>query len=84
MTQRTPLSPSTLAAYYQQQLLVASPFSRALSGRGSGDLYLLPPHPDWDVTDQHSAMQSLVTSGVLSEYRYIDSKPQAAILAVRA
>ena len=29
-------------------------------------------------------MQSLVDQGVLFDYRYIDSKPQAAILAIRA
>jgi hypothetical protein len=75
---------TSLAAHYQQHLLASTPFSRALSGNGTGDIYLLPPNPDADLDAQHAAMRSLVSSGLLSDYRYIDSKPQAAILAIRA
>lgn len=50
----------------------------------SGDLFLLAPLPDISESDQRAALAHLVSLGVLSVYRYIDSKPQPAILAVRA
>lgn len=84
MTQQMATSTASLAAHYQQHLLTSAPFSKARTGGDTGDLYLLPPHPDAHLEDHHAAMRSLVTSGLLTDYRYIDSKPQAAILAIRA
>jgi hypothetical protein len=84
MTQQMATSSASLAARYQQHLLTSTPFSRARSGADGGDLYLLPPDPSAPLDDHHAAMRTLVSSGLLSDYRYIDSKPQAAILAIRA
>jgi hypothetical protein len=50
----------------------------------SGDLFLLAPLPDIPESVQRSALAHLASLGVLSDYRYIDSKPQPAILVVRA
>ena len=70
----------SVAAHYQQALKRTMPFAQS----ESGDLFLLAPLPDIPESDQRAALAHLVSLGVLSVYRYIDSKPQPAILAVRA
>jgi hypothetical protein len=71
---------ASVAARYQQALQRSTPFSQS----ESGDLFLLAPLPDIPERDQRAALAHLVSLGVLSVYRYIDAKPQPAILAVRA
>lgn len=84
MTQPSTISPASLVAHYQQHLQASQPFSLASSRHGAGDIYLLPPHPNACLDDQHIAMRALVRLGLLSDYRYIDAEPQAVILAIRA
>jgi hypothetical protein len=73
-------SSSSLAAHYQQQIAASRPFVHS----ESGDVRLIKPFPDTPVADHHAALAGLVRSGVLSDYRYIESKPQPAILAITA
>jgi len=71
---------ASVAAHYQQAMKRTTPFAQS----ESGDLFLLAPLPDIPEADQRAALAHLVSLGVLSVYRYIDAKPQPAILAVRA
>ena len=73
-------SAASLGAHFQQ--LIGS--SRPHVHTREGDVYLLPPIPGVSQALQEQALQGLVSLGLLSEYRYIDAKPQPAILAVRA
>jgi hypothetical protein len=77
-------STEALAVQYQQHLRTSLPFSRTNRGQGLIDIFLIPPEPTATAGETRAAMQSLVDQGVLFDYRYIDSKPQAAILAIRA
>lgn len=71
---------ASIAAHYQQAIGHTTPFAQS----ESGDIYLVPPLPDIPDEAHQPALARLVSLGVLSDYRYIDAKPQAAILAVRA
>jgi hypothetical protein len=73
-------SATSIAAYYQQLISKAMPFAQS----ESGDLFLLSPFPDVPTATQREALSHLVSLGALSDYRYIDAEPQAAILAIRA
>lgn len=73
-------SAASLGAHFQRLIGALRPFVYTREG----DVYLLPPIPDVPQSLQEEALQELVTLGLLSEYRYIDAKPQPAILAVRA
>ena len=74
------LTAASLGAHYQRIICASRPL---LSAR-EGDLHLVPPVPDTPQDIHEQALQGLVSLGVLTEYRYIDAKPQPAILAVRA
>jgi hypothetical protein len=80
MPAATTASPESLAAHYQRLIAASSPFVHSTAG----DLHLLPPLTGCSESQHHAALTSLVALGVLSEYRYIDSKPQPAILAIKA
>lgn len=69
-----------LAHEYATQLRTTTPFTRVREGV----LHLLPPVPGHTEDQHRSALDSLVRRGTLQEYRYIDAKPQAAILAICA
>ena len=77
-------SAQALAVRYQQHLHTSIPFTRAKHQAGTVDIFLIPPEPTAPARDSHAAMRALVDQGVLSDYRYIDSNPQTAILAIRA
>lgn len=69
-----------LSAYYASQLRQAAPFTSVREGC----LHLLAPRPGHTERQHRDALDSLVRRGTLQEYHYIDAKPQAAILAIRA
>lgn len=69
-----------IAAQVQQSIVAGVPFSKS----DQGDLFLIAPLPDIPSERQQDALDHLVNLGVLSAYRYIDAKPQPAILAVLA
>lgn len=71
---------ASVAAHYQQAIGQVAPFAQS----ESGDIYLIAPLPDIPDEAHQPALAQLVSLGVLSDYRYIDVKPQAAILAIRA
>ena len=71
---------TSAAAHYQQAIGRVTPFSQS----ARGDIYLIAPLPDIPDDAHRPALAQLVSLGVLSDYRYIDAKPQAAILAIRA
>lgn len=70
----------SVAAQVQQCIVAGVPFSKS----DAGDMFLIAPLPDIPSDRQKDALAHLVNLGVLSAYRYIDAKPQPAILAVRA
>lgn len=70
----------SIAAQVQQCIGRGLPFAQS----DAGDLFLIAPLPDIPSERQQDALDHLVSLGVLSAYRYIDAKPQPAILAVRA
>ena len=69
-----------LVAHCQQQLRQSAPFTHS----DKGVLHLILPHESFDQDSHEQALQSLQDTGVIAYYRYIDSKPQPAILAVLA
>ena len=73
-------SVQSVATQLQQCIVAGLPFSKS----AAGDLFLIAPLPDILSDRQKDALDRLVNLGVLSAYRYIDAKPQPAILAVRA
>jgi len=70
----------SVAAQVQQSIVAGVPFSKS----DAGDMFLIAPLPDIPSERQKDALTHLVNLGVLSAYRYIDAKPQPAILAVLA
>lgn len=74
------LTAASLGAQFQQNIGAMRPFLHTREG----DVYLLQPIAGASRALQEEALASLVSLGLLSEYRYIDAKPQPAILAVRA
>ncbi|NBX58829.1 MAG: hypothetical protein EBT64_10175 [Gammaproteobacteria bacterium] len=67
-----------LAHLYAQQLRRLMPLVDTIDG----EVYLLAPAHGYTDEEHRAALSSLVRGGTLRNYRYIDSKPQAAILAV--
>lgn len=67
-----------LARLYATQLTRVMPLVDTIDG----EVYLLTPAQGYTDEQHHAALSSLVRGGTLRNYRYIDSRPQAAILAV--
>lgn len=68
-----------LARHYERQIEQLLPF---VTGPG-GNVFLLKPHQDFTPADHHDALRLLASSGVLTDYRYVDGS-QPAILVVTA
>lgn len=67
-----------LALHYAGQLRRLMPLVDTIDG----EVYLLAPAEGYTDRQHRDALSALVRGGTLRNYRYIDSKPQAAILAV--
>jgi hypothetical protein len=83
--QLAPVQPShqpieTIAAVVQSTIRSSSPFAES----PQGDIFLVPPPIQYDPSEIHRALMTMVRQGVLSGYRYIDSGPAPAVLAVTA
>jgi hypothetical protein len=72
--------PSSLHSYLQSAIRSAVPFLQS----GPGPLLLIAPAAGRSQREHEQVLCTLQEAGVLTFYRYIDSKPQPAILAVRA
>lgn len=80
MLDTMPPSTAAFATALQSRVLSSSPFLHD----ATGTWVLLAPDTAIPPEEQCRALDHLVSCGVLTEYRYIDSKPQPAILAIRA
>jgi hypothetical protein len=80
MTSSASHSAVSLAAQYLSQISRSSPFARSRDGY----IHLLTPLAGVPVATQRQALDHLVSLGALCECRYIDAKPQPAIIAIRA
>jgi len=80
MPSTSPASRETIAASYQHVIAKTLPFVHSLDG----EVTLIRPLPDLEPDQHRDALSLLVSQGVLTDYRYIDSQPQPAILAIRA
>lgn len=72
-------NPAELYSFLRQQLSNAAAFT----GFASEDTHLIATHPEYNKADHHDALTSLVCSGVISDYRYIDSVPHSTVIAIR-
>lgn len=79
MSSHSSHSTTALARHYERQIEHAVPF---ITGPDR-DIFLLRPLQDRSPIEHDDALRFLASSGVLSEYRYVDGS-QPAILVVRA
>lgn len=70
---------ATLLGHLIDQLISSVSFSRCDEGR----IFLIAPHPAFSRQDHLDALATLATEGFLHDFRYIDSMPNAAVLAIR-
>ena len=68
-----------LYSFLRQQLSNAAAFT----GFASDDTHLIQSHPEYDKAQHHDALTSLVRSGAISDYRYIDAVPHSTVIAIR-
>lgn len=73
------LTMSTLLGHLVDQLLFSSPFTHSPQGK----VYLLRTHPDFSARQHSTALSSLAGEGFITDFKYIDASPKAAVIAIR-